>query len=508
VFYSIAVELGQPEAAAEAILPVLRSALKKGQVDRALAHWLPLATRRCEVRLEPTAAVRLGEALLDSGHPEEALFSLRSALDAGASTAHAVRILNVARDLDPGLTRRAVAIALADPSLDAPTRARLEPLAALAEAEPLEIPAPTAGRSALSKSIAESPLERRVEAEHQAVEQTQFPSDPNESKLAGQSLFGDVLSEEILASEVATDSRPEALADAAPSDVLSHWNDRGALSAGLLEESGQVGADASLAARGEEADLLETRGLLFGDDDLDLLDADADTDDDLGEGDATPLLDDSTDELTSPMGQGPAATVMGDAESEATVMMSAATMAGAMASPATVATKPAVSAPAAGRSEDLASERLGSGAFLRALRTIEAVPVELRADGIEIDTDGRGKSRLPFARIEAIAAAAVRGLGPRPVVVVDCILNWRDDIGSPLKLIRFRSDRFEPAAVGQITPGTSAVAALGAFAGQLQRSSGAACLPSEAILAGSYASFACLEDYEREVLGAERELGG
>jgi membrane associated rhomboid family serine protease len=128
VFFSIAAELGQPEAAAEAILPVLRSALKKGQVDRALGYWLPLATRRCGVRLEPTAAVRLGEALLDAGHPDEAVFSLRSALDAGASTAHAIRILNVARDLDPGLTRRAASIALADPGLEAPMRAKLAPL--------------------------------------------------------------------------------------------------------------------------------------------------------------------------------------------------------------------------------------------------------------------------------------------------------------------------------------------------------------------------------------------
>jgi hypothetical protein len=167
---------------------------------------------------------------------------------------------------------------------------------------------------------------------------------------------------------------------------------------------------------------------------------------------------------------------------------------------------PVASAPAA--PADPGAPESCSSAFLRALRTIEAVPVEVRSDAIEIDTDGRGKSRLPFARIEAIAVGAVRGLGPRPVVVVDCILNWRDDIGSPLKLIRFRSDRFEPAAVGQTAPGTSAVAALGAFAGQLQRASGAACLPSEAILAGSYASFGSLEDYEREVLGAERELGG
>ncbi|MFO0690108.1 MAG: rhomboid family intramembrane serine protease [Myxococcota bacterium] len=502
VFFGVAVELGQPEAAAEAILPVLRSALKKGQIDRALSHWLPLATRRCEVRLEPTAAVRLGEALLDAGHPEEALFSLRSALDAGASTAHAVRILNIARDLDPGLTRRAASIALADPSLDAPTRERLAPLADLADADEPARPSATASasaasatpaRSARSKPIAESPLERRVEAEHQAVEQTQFPTDPNESQLAGQSLFGGALSEESLAGDLAEEPSGAAFDGAAPSDVLSHWNDRGALDAGALAGAEPAGAGEEAAAR--EADVLETRGLLFGDDDLDFLDAD----EDLTDGDATPLLEDSTDELTSPMGRGAATIAIGDADSEATVMMTAASV--APVSPVVPAAAVPPMAPAAPPAEPRAT------ALLRALRTIEAVPVEVRSDGIEIDTDGRGKSRLPFARIEAIAAAVVRGLGPRPVVVVDCILNWRDDIGSPLKLIRFRSDRFEPAAVGQTTPGTSAVSALGAFAGELQRASGADCLPSEAILAGSYASFACLEDYERDVLGAERELG-
>lgn len=509
VFYAIAVELGQPGAAAEAILPVLRSALKKGQIERALAHWLPLATQRCEVRLEPTAAVRLGEALLDAGHPEEALFSLRSALDAGASTAHAVRILNVARDLDPGLTRRAVAIALADPTLDAPTRARLEPLADLAEAEPIASSGKAASSTASARparpaAIGESPLERRVEAEHQAVEQTQFPSDPNESKLAGQSLFGDALSEENLAGEFADDAASQALADAAPSDVLSHWNDRGALDAGALAEDGpgEAAVSGAKAAGGAgEADLLETRGLLFGDDDLDLLDAD----DDFGDGDPTPLLDDATDELTSPMGRTPAvaATSIGEPDSEATVLMSASTLAGVAATGARGRIAPEIATGIAS-----ADDEPRAGAFLRALRTIEAVPVELRADGVEIDTDGRGKSRLPFARIEAIAVAAVRGLGPRPVVVVDCVLNWRDDIGSPLKLIRFRSDRFDPAAVGQSAAGAPPIPDLGAFAAVLQRASGAACLPSEAILAGRQPSFACLEDYEREVLGAERELGG
>lgn len=94
------------------------------------------------------------------------------------------------------------------------------------------------------------------------------------------------------------------------------------------------------------------------------------------------------------------------------------------------------------------------------------------------------------------------------MVVLDCILNWRDDIGSPLKLIRFRSDRFEASAIGVGEPGGDDATVLGAWAASLARASGATCLPSEAILGGvGLPAFASLEDYERDVLGAERELG-
>jgi membrane associated rhomboid family serine protease len=479
VFFSIAAELGQPEAAAEAILPVLRSALKKGQVDRALGYWLPLATRRCGVRLEPTAAVRLGEALLDAGHPDEAVFSLRSALDAGASTAHAIRILNVARDLDPGLTRRAASIALADPGLEAPMRAKLAPLADLhgEDSGTQSLPQREAPRA-----IAENRLDRSIEAEHHAIERTIFPSEPQTAQLEGQSLFGDALSEESLSDPSAPDAQAPDLSDAAPSDVLSHWNDRGALSAEALDGP-PVGAPSSGHAVDTllESTALAADGDLFGDDDIDFLDLEGDVTD----SDQTPLLD-ASDELTSPMAK--AARIPAEPENDATVMMSAG--------PTPAAPAPRPVAPAS----------MGpTRALLRALRAIDAVPVEMTSDGIEIDTDGRGKSRLPVARIEAIAVAAVRGLGPRPVLVVDCILNWRDDIASPLKLIRFRSDRFDAASVGAAAAGTSPVAALGAWASGLQRASGAACLPSEALLTGSYASFDTLEIYEREVLGAERD---
>ncbi len=495
-------ELGQPEAAAEAILPVLRSALKKGQVDRALGYWLPLATRRCEVRLEPTAAVRLGEALLDAGHPDEALFSLRSAIDAGASTAHAVRILNIARDLDPGLTRRAAGIALADPALDAAMRARLEPLAALAD-ESREAASPP--HLALGKLRGAARVERAVDAEFQASERTLFPGAPDaetdsplyagsdagdhQAQLEGQSLVAGALSEESLTREISDGSSMQDLSEAGSSDVLSHWNDKSALLAGELTRADD---DESAAAAAEDllsGDLLESRGDLFGDDDIDFFEADDETSD----SDRTPLLD-ASDELTSPMAAAAAAAAALDSDCEATMMMSAA--------PATVV-RPVASVVTAAP----ATDRRGS-ALLRALRAIDAVPLEVRDGVIEIDTDGRGKSRLPITRIEAIGMAAVRGLGPRPVLIVDCVLNWRDDIASPLKLIRFRSDRFDAAGLVAEQPGMTPITGLVAFACQLQRASGAACLPSEAILAGSPMSFDSLEDYERDVLGAERELAG
>ena len=66
-FFSIAVEVDQPAAAAEAILPSLRTALRKGEFARAVDYWYPLASRRCEVALEPTASpIRRPSALFRS----------------------------------------------------------------------------------------------------------------------------------------------------------------------------------------------------------------------------------------------------------------------------------------------------------------------------------------------------------------------------------------------------------------------------------------------------------
>jgi hypothetical protein len=139
---------------------------------------------------------------------------------------------------------------------------------------------------------------------------------------------------------------------------------------------------------------------------------------------------------------------------------------------------------------------------LRSLNALDAIPITTNDEWIEVDASPRGKSKLPFWRIQTLAMAAVHGLGDRPVLVIDCVLNRSNRMGEEMKAIRFRSDRFDPAIVepGAPTP----LAALTAWVNRVQASSNANCLPSREFLEGGFARFDSLEDYEREVLGAVR----
>ena len=131
------------------------------------------------------------------------------------------------------------------------------------------------------------------------------------------------------------------------------------------------------------------------------------------------------------------------------------------------------------------------------------MPVGATTDSIEIDAEGRGKSKLPLSRIDGIAVALIGGLGPQPVLIIDCLLNWAGDSSEPLKLIRFRSDRFDPM---QFVPeADNPLAALSCWVVELQAESDAQCLPSRQIRDGRFAGYASLAEYEREVLMASAE---
>ena len=138
---------------------------------------------------------------------------------------------------------------------------------------------------------------------------------------------------------------------------------------------------------------------------------------------------------------------------------------------------------------------------LRALKALVAVPLEFDGTALEIDVEGRGKSRLPLDRVQAISMAAIEGLGSRSVLVVDFVLNWDDARGEPMKVIRFRSDRFDPRRFepAEIEP----LHALSAWVRRLQVRSEAQCLPDRQFLEGLFLHFESIAAYEAYVLMAE-----
>lgn len=141
---------------------------------------------------------------------------------------------------------------------------------------------------------------------------------------------------------------------------------------------------------------------------------------------------------------------------------------------------------------------------LRPLSLLEGVPVAIRADSLSLDVEGRGKTRLPFGHVSAVSVAAVKGLSPRTVLLVDLVLNWVDGSDAPLKVVRLRSDRFDPRALMK-SEGTP-LEALQALIAALLDGTGGSPLPDPQSVRGrpSFASFDAPEPYEREVLLARR----
>ncbi len=129
--FEVAIEIGRAADVAPRIVPIIQSELRAGDVETATTHWRQVMASGAAVDAKPTLLVRMGEALLDSGEPEQALDTLRQALDAPGQmgSALAQRIVRIARDLDPVLTSRAAEAALQDPQIEADTRAALEALA-------------------------------------------------------------------------------------------------------------------------------------------------------------------------------------------------------------------------------------------------------------------------------------------------------------------------------------------------------------------------------------------
>ncbi len=140
----------------------------------------------------------------------------------------------------------------------------------------------------------------------------------------------------------------------------------------------------------------------------------------------------------------------------------------------------------------------------RGMESVLAVPLELLEDGLAIQTEGGAKKIVRYERIDGVAVAAVHGIAPKPVILVDLILNWKAPVHETLRLIRMRGDRFDPKT---LFPGqTSAVEALRSFVTHVLERSGAVPLPDQqSALGRPFASFEELALYQRAVLLAESD---
>jgi hypothetical protein len=135
----------------------------------------------------------------------------------------------------------------------------------------------------------------------------------------------------------------------------------------------------------------------------------------------------------------------------------------------------------------------------RTLRMVPARPLEIDSDGLVVEVEGGKKRRLDFAKVDAISVVAVHGLGRKPVILLDLLLNWSARGDAELKLVRLRADHFDPRRL--VTGSDTPLEALRLFADYLLGTARAVPLPDlQAARGRPFAVLESLQAYHRDVL--------
>ena len=143
--------------------------------------------------------------------------------------------------------------------------------------------------------------------------------------------------------------------------------------------------------------------------------------------------------------------------------------------------------------------------FFPGVRPMSALPVSLEPDALLLEVAGRGQARLAYSRICGVTIAGVRGVGSRPVVLVDLLLTGPEPEGLTLEVVRLQGDQFDPRHL--VDGFSSPIDALKVFVGELLGRSGAAALPSADIVdaATRVEIYDSLDDYQTRVLRVARQ---
>jgi hypothetical protein len=132
-FWNAALACERAEDAVPAMARIIRKLAGTGKPDRAAQLWMELRQASPSAVVDPNALVRMVPALQAEGRPDQVVEALREAVDprnADLSPGLAVRIAELARDLDPPTALTAARSALATPDLHEARREKLENLVA------------------------------------------------------------------------------------------------------------------------------------------------------------------------------------------------------------------------------------------------------------------------------------------------------------------------------------------------------------------------------------------
>jgi membrane associated rhomboid family serine protease len=133
------------------------------------------------------------------------------------------------------------------------------------------------------------------------------------------------------------------------------------------------------------------------------------------------------------------------------------------------------------------------------VKLTEAQPVALEADGLRLQLGGDQQAHVGWDRIQAVSAAILDGLGPKPVLVIDLLANWSEPQAESLHGVRLRSDSFDPRRLFESD--RDPTRAFGQFVGRLLELSQAQPLPTPENATGNpFARYDSADDYARIVL--------
>ena len=133
------------------------------------------------------------------------------------------------------------------------------------------------------------------------------------------------------------------------------------------------------------------------------------------------------------------------------------------------------------------------------LQTVNAIPTELQEDVLYFQLDDGRRAKVRYEQVEAIAVAALRHTANKTVVIVDLLLNWSELSDAPLRSIRLRSDRYDPARL--IHPLSSPTKTLRALLDELLKRTNATPLPDpESATGRPFRVYKYVRAYQRQVL--------